>query len=75
MFFGKRRAALKVLFFDDSGLCVFYRRLDKGTFRMPEPQGGQATTVIIDERALDDLFDGIDVEPERAHRAPRVRAH
>jgi transposase len=27
LFFGKRRDALKVLFFDGSGLCLFYKRL------------------------------------------------
>jgi transposase len=27
VFFGKRRDAIKVLFFDGSGLCQFYKRL------------------------------------------------
>jgi transposase len=27
VFFGKRRDALKVLFFDGTGLCLFYKRL------------------------------------------------
>jgi hypothetical protein len=27
VFFGKRREAIKVLFFDGSGLCLFYKRL------------------------------------------------
>ena len=38
VFFGKRRSALKVFFFDGSGLCIFYKRLDRGTFRLPEPE-------------------------------------
>jgi transposase len=61
VFFGKRRDALKVLFFDGSGLCQFYKRLDRGVFRLPEPLAADATTVIVDERVLDDLLDGIDV--------------
>lgn len=69
VFFGKRRDALKVLFFDGSGMCLFYKRLDKGTFRIPEVDK-DATSVAIDERALDDLLDGIDVES----RAPKPRA-
>ena len=36
VFFGKRRTAVKVLFYDGSGMCLFYKRLDQGTFRMPE---------------------------------------
>lgn len=75
VFFGRRRSALKVLFFDGTGMCVFYKRLDKGTFRLPEPLDERATTVAIDERALDDLLDGIDVERARASRPKRVRVH
>jgi transposase len=62
VFFGRRREAIKVFFHDGSGLCLFYKRLDHGTFRLPEPSAPDATSVEIDERALDDLLDGIDVE-------------
>jgi transposase len=71
VFFGKRKAALKVLFFDGTGLCVFYKRLDRGSFRLPEPGVEGATTVVIEERVLDDLLDGIDVQA----RPPPVRTH
>ena len=63
VFFGKRKEAIKVLFFDGSGMCVFYKRLDRGGFRLPEPLVSGEATVVIDERALDDLLDGIDVQP------------
>jgi transposase len=70
VWFGKRRDAIKVIFFDGSGLCLFYKRLDSGVFRLPQPLDEHATTVAIDERALDDLLDGIDVEaaPKKAPR-------
>jgi transposase len=67
VFFGKRRDALKVLFFDGTGLCLFYKRLDAGTFRLPlAPEG--TTTLMIEDRALDDLLDGVDLDP-----APQMR--
>ncbi len=75
VFFGKRRAALKVFFFDRGGLAVFYKRLDKGTFVLPEPLDPQGTTVLISERALDDLLDGIAVELRRQRESSRVRLH
>jgi transposase len=50
VFFGKRRSALKLIFFDGSGLCLFYKRLDAGLFRIPSAPEG-ATTVMIEERA------------------------
>ena len=71
VFFGKRREAMKVLVFDGTGLCIFYKRLDKGTFRIPEPPSPKATSVAIDQRVLDDLLDGIAVEP-RPPRGPRL---
>jgi transposase len=71
VFFGKRKEALKVLFFDGSGMCQFYKRLDRGVFRVPEPMQPGATTVVIDEHVLDDLLDGIDVQP----KARRAAAH
>lgn len=70
VFFGKRRDALKVLFHDGTGFCLFYKRLDQGTFRLPEPSEPGAGTVAIEERALDDLLDGIAIEA----KSPRRRA-
>lgn len=68
VFFGKRREALKVLFFDGTGMCIFYKRLDRGTFRIPEPPTPGATSVTIEERELEDLLDGIEVEKVAAPR-------
>lgn len=73
VFFGKRRDAMKILFCDGTGMCLFYKRLDRGTFRLPDVAPGTAS-VAIDERALDDLLDGIDVEA-RKKRAPLARTH
>jgi transposase len=39
VFFGKRRTALKVLFYDGTGLCLFYKRLDSGCFQVPHGLG------------------------------------
>ena len=76
-FFGKRRTALKVLFYDGTGMCIFYKRLDQGTFRVPESQSPDATSVVVDERVLDALLDGIDVEAPSAKRSrgPKTRVH
>jgi transposase len=60
-FFGKRHAAVKVLFFDGTGLCLFYKRLDRGNFRVPEPRG-DAAAVQLSESEFDELVAGLDVE-------------
>jgi transposase len=75
VFFGKRRDAIKILFADSSGLCQFYKRLDRGTFRLPPVHEAGATSLAIDERALDDLLDGIDVETHAPRASRRRRVH
>jgi transposase len=73
VFFGKRREALKVLFFDGSGLCLFYKRLDRGVFRLPEAVC-EGTTVQLEERELDALLEGIEVEAP-VRKARRATTH
>ena len=76
VFFGKRRDAIKILFADASGLCLFYKRLDRGTFRPPPVHEAGATSIAIDERALDDLLDGIDIEQmTETPRRRKTRVH
>lgn len=66
VFFGKRHAAIKVIFFDGNGLCLFYKRLDKGNFQLPEPRHDGELTVMLEERELDDLLAGLVlVQPAR----------
>lgn len=72
VFFGKRRSAVKVLFFDGSGMCLFYKRLDSRTFRVPQALHPDSTSIELSERELDDLLDGIDTEPEPRSRRGRV---
>ena len=66
-FFGRRRQAMKVFYYDGTGLCVFYKRLDKGTFRFPLSYDGSARTVVLTERELEDLFAGLDLELSTKH--------
>ena len=74
IYFGKRRDAVKVLFFDGSGMCVFYKRLDSGVFRLPEALAPDARHVELDEGLLDALLDGVDLgeAPKSPRRPPRV---
>lgn len=62
VFFGKRKTGLKVVFADGSGMCLFYKRLDRHTFRIPTASTPDATTIELSERELDDLLDSIDIE-------------
>lgn len=72
VFFGRRRTTVKVLFCDRTGICVFYKRLDASTFRIPGPALEGDVARLIDEHAFDDLIDGIDIESPSPSRHRRV---
>lgn len=72
VFYGRRRDALKVLFFDGSGMCIFYKRLDRGTFRLPEAVPEGARHVEVDDATLEALLDGVQVESAPRVRRPRL---
>ncbi len=61
VFFGRRRDALKILFVDGTGMCLFYKRLDRGRFRVPTSTDERAVAIEIEEHELDALLDGIEV--------------
>jgi transposase len=72
VFVGKRRASLKILFFDGSGMCLFCKRLDRGTFALPAAPTGGATHLEVDDATLATLLDGLALEPGAPPaRAPR----
>ena len=76
VFFGKRRDAIKILFFDGTGLCLFYKRLDALTFTLPDPAGGDGRCIEVRSHVLDELLDGVSVESKRrgVHK-PKARMH
>ena len=64
VYFNKKRTHTKILAFDRSGLAVYYKRLERGTFQLPDiPEG--ATRAEVDAGTLAMILEGIDL------RAPR----
>jgi len=64
VFVGRRRQTVKILFADATGVCVFSKRLDRGTFALPASPGADATHLEVDEATLDALLDGLDLVPQ-----------
>jgi len=76
VFHGKRKTAIKVLFFDGSGMCLFYKRADSGTFVLPEPPTPDATSIELSERELEALLDGVEVRTKpKTRRGKRMQVH
>lgn len=63
VFCNRRRTMVKLLYWDRDGLALWYKRLEKGTFRLPKPEAGAAE---IDRRSLSLLLEGI--TPRRLNR-------
>ena len=55
---------VKVLYWDRDGYALWYKRLEKGTFRFPEPAGG-AASVEVSAPDLLMLLEGVDLKTVR----------
>ena len=70
LFFNRRRDRVKILFWDHDGFCIFYKRLEVGTF--------QTLTTTNDEEGIEieywqlvDLLDGLDLKTGRRRKRYR----
>jgi transposase len=57
IFRGRRGDLVKLLWYDDGGLCLFAKRLERGRFLWPKAESG---TVMLTRAQLSMLLEGID---------------
>ena len=70
VFRSKRGDRLKLLYWDGDGLAIWYKRLEKGTFRFPVPAGdGLGVEVRAADLAM--LLDGVDLETVKRRKRYR----
>jgi len=62
VFRNKAGDRIKVLFWDGDGYVIYYKRLEKGTFRFPTGSGASVTVRAAD---LTMLLDGVDLTSVR----------
>ena len=74
VFHNKRRTHLKLFWHADRGYWIGYRRLDRGTFRIPAPVPADALKVQATARELRVLLRGVDLSLVRAARRSARRA-
>jgi transposase len=58
VFRNKRADRIKLLFWDEDGYIIVYKRLEAGVFRFPAAEGQASVTVRAAELAM--LLDGVD---------------
>jgi len=67
VFFNRSRTLTKILFWDRSGFCLFCKRLERGTFHLPEAGEGQ-THIEMEAVELQLLLEGIDLRGAKRRR-------
>lgn len=62
IFRGKRASAVKILFHDSNGMCLFTKRLDQGAFTWPstQPQTDGTTSITLTPAQLSMLLEGLE---------------
>lgn len=68
VFFNRRRDRVKILFWDRSGLCLWYKRLEAGVFTLPVPSNPHRHSVEMESAELSLILEGIDLRGARRRK-------
>ena len=71
VFLGKRRNLVKILFWDRSGWCIFAKRLDQHTFKLPRDVEADVVRLEVDFATLTLFLEGIDLKDARRRPTPK----
>ena len=71
VFRSRRGDRVKLLWWEHDGLALYYRRLEKGTFRFPTADDPEAKSVEVSVQELSLVLWGID--PASVKRQPRYQ--
>lgn len=63
VFFNRCGDRCKILAWDRTGLCIWYKRLEKGTFQRPKHRAGDTTAAVLEVNSdtLMCILEGIDL--------------
>lgn len=59
VFLSRRRDRVKILWWDRGGFVLYYKRLERGRFRRPQP--GRTGNMVVTPAELQSLLEGIDL--------------
>ena len=61
VFFNRNRSRVKVLFWDKSGFCLYYKRLEQGTFHFPQYMSADTKVLKVNVADFALILDGIEL--------------
>jgi transposase len=68
VFYGRRKDSVKILFFDGTGMVIFYKRFDSSVVKLPSDAPPGTKQVELDDAILDALLDGLVLEEKPASK-------
>jgi transposase len=68
LFVNRRRDRIKILFWDHDGLCIYYKRLEAGTFEKLARQAEQDQHLELSATDLALLLQGVDISSARRRK-------
>ena len=66
LFLNRRRDRIKIIYFDRDGLAIWYKRLEAGTFQMPQTVTQEGLELQPAQLAM--LLSGIDLRSARQRK-------
>jgi len=73
VYFNKRGDKCKILFWDRTGFCIWYKRLEEGSFENIGDRS-QTTSLEIDMTTLSLILEGIDISRTKQRKRYQHRA-
>lgn len=66
VFLNRRRDRIKILYWGQTGFCIWYQQLQKGTYQLPDDKSLEAQESIeVTRSQLSLILDGIDLSSAR----------
>src|SRR4029079_15150007 len=68
MFLNRRRDRIKILYWGQTGFCIWYQQLEKGTYQLPNEKLEESESLEVTRSQLSLILDGIDLSSARQRR-------
>ncbi len=73
VFFNRRRDRVKILFWDRTGLALWYKRLEEGVFTLPKASDADQPSVEMNWADVSLILEGIDLTGAKRRKRFQIR--
>ena len=71
IFMNKKRNQVKLLLFEGDGFALYHKRLEKGTYELPDLVKGASSSISISAQQLQFILQGVSLQ--KIHFRPRYK--